>query len=90
MELEAAIVALHMAPPAAEITLLTDSMYVVGPINNNWNVTTNLNQWNDFWCLYRQRHVTVLHCPRDSHQDQTRADKASKDGLNEKKHCLRS
>ncbi len=90
MELEAVIVALHMAPPASQVTILTDSMYVVGPVNSNWKVTTNLEQWADFWCLYRQRDVTVIHCKRNSQVDQTRADKASKDGLNEKKHCLRS
>ena len=90
MELEAAIVALHMTPPASVVTILTDSMYVVGPVTNNWTSTTNIEQWYDFWCLFNKRRVTMIHCPRDSHQDQTRADKASKDGLNEKKHCLRS
>lgn len=89
MELEAAIVALHSVPPASMVTILTDSMYVVGSVNSGWYIKTNLDLWNDFWCLYRQRYVTMIHCPRDSQVDQTRADKASKAGLNEKKHCLR-
>ncbi len=90
MELEAAIVALHMTPPASKVTILTDSLYVVGPVNEDYTIDSNLDLWPDFWCLYRQRDVTMIHCRRDSHPDQTRADKASKVGLNEKKHCLRS
>jgi len=90
MELEAVIVALFSVPPHSNAIILTDSMYVVGPVNDNWKVTTNLDQWRDFWHLFDNRQVTMIHCPRDSQTDQTRADKASKDGLNEKKHCFRS
>jgi ribonuclease HI len=48
MEQLAAIIALESIKSSSEITIISDSLYVVNTYNNNWKRKSNLDLWDRF------------------------------------------
>ena len=61
MEQMACIVALHSIKQPSNITIYTDSMYVVGTMMNAWKRKCNLDLWSELDSLTNKHNVTFKH-----------------------------
>lgn len=61
MELIACIVALSCFKDKSNITLYTDSMYIVGTITKNWKRKANLDLWEKLDKLVSKHNINFIH-----------------------------
>lgn len=60
-ELKAVIEALRLTPSNKPLTIISDSMYVVGTATKNWMRRANVELWKEFDRLVKGRDVEFLH-----------------------------
>ena len=80
MEIKAVIEGIKATPVQSDITLYSDSQYVIGTMTKHWNRKANLDLWQELDSLISQRKVTWQWVRgHDGNPDNERADRIAVD-----------